>query len=74
MEANEVKPGTWDQRSQALEEFEGGHDDMGGAIAVRGFEFEHDVAFWCARQAFMAQGGPRDVSAEAFEGGALMRA
>ena len=32
MEANEVKPGTWDQRSQALEEFEGGHDDMGGAI------------------------------------------
>ena len=74
MEANEMEPGTRNQGSQALEEFEGRHDDMGGAVAVGGFEFDHDIAFWCAGQAFVAQSGTGDVSAEAFEGGALMRA
>ncbi len=60
MEANEVKPGTGDQGSQALEEFQRRHYDMGGAITIRGFELQDDVAFWCARQAFMAQGGQVD--------------
>jgi len=34
MEANEMEAGTWDQGGQALEEFEGRHDDMGGAVSV----------------------------------------
>ena len=34
MEANEMEPGTWDERGQALEEFQRGHHEMGGAIAI----------------------------------------
>ena len=74
MEANEMEPGTRNQGGQALQEFQGRHDDMRGAIAVRGFEFQDDITFWCASQPFVAQGGTGDVSAEAFEGGALMGA
>ena len=74
MEANEMEAGSRDQGSQALQELQGRHDDMGSAIAVRGFEFQHDVALGCASQAFVSQSGTADVSAEAFEGRALMRA
>ncbi len=69
-----MEAGTRDQGGQTLQEFQGRHDDMRGAIAVGGFEFEHDIAFGSARQAFMAQGGTSDVSTKAFEGRALMRA
>ena len=48
MEANEMEPGTRNQGSQALEEFERCHDDMRGAIAVGGFELQDDVAFLSA--------------------------
>ena len=34
METNEMKPGTRDERGYALQEFQRGHDEMGGAIAV----------------------------------------
>ena len=74
MEANEMEPGTRDQGGQALEEFERCHDDMRGAIAVGGFELQDDVAFLSASQPFVGEGGTGDVTAEAFEGGALMGA
>jgi len=44
MEANEMQPGTWDERREALQEFQRAHHEMGGAIAVRGFELQHDLA------------------------------
>ena len=44
MEANEMESRTRDERGQALEEFQRGHDKMGGAITVRGFELKDDVA------------------------------
>ncbi len=50
-----MESGTGDEGGEALEELEGRHDDMGGAVAVGGFEFQHDVAFWCTRQAFMTR-------------------
>jgi len=53
MEANEMEAGTRDQGSQALQEFQGRHDDMRGAVSVRGFELQDDVAFWCVGQAFI---------------------
>ncbi len=34
MDANEREPGTWDECGQALQEFQRGHHQMGGAIAV----------------------------------------
>ncbi len=68
MEANEMEAGTRDQGSQALQEFQWCHHDMRGAIAVRGFELQDDVAFWFASQPFMAKGGTGDVATEAFEG------
>ena len=74
MEANEMEAGSRDQGGQALQEFQGRHDDMRGAIAVRGFEFQYDLSFWCASQPFVAQGGTSDVATEAFEGRALMGA
>ncbi len=73
MEANEMEPGTRDQGSQALQEFQRCHDDMRGAITVGGFELQHDLALGCASQPFVAQGGTGDVAAEAFEGRPLMR-
>ena len=40
--------------------------------AVRGFELEDDLAGRGAAQAFMAEGGARDVAAQSFECLALM--
>jgi hypothetical protein len=59
--------GTRDERGQALEKFQRGHHEMGGAIAIRGFELEDDRAGWGAAQAFVAQGRARDVATEAFK-------
>ena len=67
MEANEMELGTWDEGGQALQEFQRGHHEVGGAIAVRGFELEDDLAGWCTAQAFVAQGRARDVATELFE-------
>ena len=33
-----MKPRTRNERGQALQEFQRGHDEMGGPIAIRGFE------------------------------------
>ena len=67
MEANEMKPGTRDERREALEEFQRRHDEMGGAIAIRGFELEDDLAGPGAAEPFVAQGRTCDVAAQAFE-------
>ena len=64
MEANEMEAGSRDQGSQALQEFQRRHDDMGGAIAVGGFELQDDVTVWCASQAFVAQGRTGDSKTE----------
>ena len=74
MEANEMEAGTRDQGSQALQEFQRRHHDMRGAIAVRGFELQDDVAVWCTSQPFVAKGGTSDVATEAFEREPLMGA
>ncbi len=73
MEANEMEPRTWDERGQALQEFQRAHHQMGGAIAVRGFELQHDLTGGGAAQPFVAQGRAGDVATEAFEGGALRK-
>ncbi len=74
MKANEMEPGPWDESRQALQEFQGRHDDMRGPIAVWGFELKHDLASRGAAQPFVAEGGTGDVATETFEGGPLMGA
>ncbi len=74
MKAKEMEPRTRDERRQAVQEFQRCHDDVRGAIAVRGFELQDDVAFRCASQPFVAKGGTGDVATEAFERGPLMGA
>ena len=74
MEANEREPGTWDECSQALQEFQWAHHKMGGAIAVRGFELEDDLAGRGATQSCVAEGRARDITTQAFEGVPLMGA
>ncbi len=65
MEANEMEPGAWDEGGHALEEFQRIHDEMSGAIAVRGFELKHDRAGPGAGEPFVAEGRTRDVVAQA---------
>ena len=67
MEANEMEPGTRNKGGEALEEFQRGHHEMGGAIAIRGFELEDDLASPGAAEPFVAEGWTRDVAAEPFE-------
>jgi len=67
METNEMEPGTRDEGREALEEFQRGHDEMGGAIAVRGFQLQHDLTGPGAAEPFVAEGGARDVAAQPFE-------
>ncbi len=67
MEANEMEPGTRDEGGEALQEFQRGHHEVGGAIAVWGFELEDDLAGWGTAQAFVAQGRAPDVATELFE-------
>jgi len=67
MEANGMESGTWDEGGQALQEFQEGHHEVGGPIAVRGFELEDNLAGWGAAQAFVAQGRTRDVATQSFE-------
>ena len=43
--------------ARALQEFQRGHDEMGGPIPVRGFELQDDLAGPGAAQPFVAQGG-----------------
>ncbi|GJL63181.1 MAG: hypothetical protein NPIRA04_18350 [Nitrospirales bacterium] len=62
MEANEMEPGTGDEGGQALQEFQRRHHEMGGAIAVWGFELEDDLTDWRAAQAVVAEGGTGDVA------------
>jgi len=74
MEANEMKPGPRNEGGQALEEFQRGHDEMSGAIGIRGFELKDDLAGSGAAQAFVAQGRARDIPTQAFEFLSLMGA
>ena len=74
MEANEMEPGTRDEGGQALREFQRAHHEMVGAIAVRGFELEDDLAGWGTAQSFVAQGRTRNVAAQTFEGVSLLGA
>ncbi len=72
MEANEMKPRTWDERGQALQELERRYDEMGGPIPIRRFELEDDLAGWRTAQLFVAEGGARDVATETLKGVPLM--
>ena len=45
-----------------MQKFQRGHDEMGRAIAIRGFELKDDLAGRGAAQAFVAEGGARDVA------------
>ncbi len=67
METNEMEPGARDERREALEKFQRGHHQMGGAIAIRGFELEHNLVGRGAAQACVAEGGARNVPTQAFE-------
>ena len=50
------------------------HDDMGGAVAPRAFELQHDLAGAVAGEPLVGNGGAGDVAAQAFKFLALMGA
>jgi hypothetical protein len=49
-----MEPGPRDKCGQTLQEFQRGHHQMGGAIAIRGFELEHHLAGPGAGEPFVA--------------------
>ena len=55
------------ERGQALQEFQWAHHEMGGAIAVRGCQLQHDLAGPGAAEPFVAEGRPRDSAAQPFD-------
>ena len=68
MEANEMKPRTWDESGQALQELERRHDEMGGPFPIRRFELEDDLAGRRTAQPFVAEGRARDVATATLNG------
>ena len=69
-----MQPRTRDQCGQALHELQWRHHDRGGAVAVRTFELQHDLACWIAVEPFVSNRRAGDIAAEAFERLALMGA
>jgi hypothetical protein len=69
-----MKPRMRNERGQALQKFQRGHDERSGAIAIRSFSLEDDLAGRCAAQAFVAQGGTGDAAIQTFEGVPLLGA
>jgi hypothetical protein len=47
---------------------------MGGGVAVRALELQHDLARWIAFEPFIGNGRAGDIAAQAFELLALMGA
>lgn len=74
VKADHVQTRAWDQRGQALHELLRVHHDVGRAVAIRAFEFQHDLALGVAAQAFVGERGAGDVAAQLFELLALIRA
>ena len=72
MKTNKMESGPGHKGGQALQEFQGRHDDMGGPIAIRRFELQDDLAGRGGAQPFVPQGRPSDIATEAFEGRPLM--
>ena len=68
-----MEPGPWDEGGEALEEFQRAHHEMGGPIAIRGFELEDDLAGRGTAQAFVAEGRTCDVATQPFEFLSLLR-
>lgn len=67
VKADQVKPRARDQRGQALHELLRLHDGVGRAVAIRAFQFQHDLALGVAAQAFVGERGTGDVPAQLFE-------
>jgi len=64
MEANEIEPWAGDEHSQALQELQRRHHDMGRAVLVGGFELQYDIAGAVTLESFIGAGGAGDVAAQ----------
>ncbi len=60
METNEIEPGTWHEGGQALHKFQWRHHDVGGAVLVRAFELQYDIAGAVEFKPFIGDGGVCD--------------
>ena len=58
--------------ARTLQAFQRAHDQMGGAIAIRGFELEDDFVGQDTAQPLVLQGRTGDVAAQPFEGVPLL--
>ena len=65
METNEMEPRPRNQGRQPLQEFQGSHHDMGGAIAIRRFQLKNNLTGGRAAQSFVTMSWTRDIPTEA---------
>ena len=62
MKAKEMAPWTRDERRETLAAFQRGHDEMDGAIAIRGFAWQDDLTGPGAAEPFVPESGAGDVA------------
>ena len=67
METYQIEPRPWHEGVQALHEFERGHDDVSGAVPVRTFELQYDIAGAVEFEPFVGDGGAYNVAAQLLE-------
>ncbi len=65
--SSQIGPGSRYQRCQPGEKVLGSEQNMSGAIAERVLEFVAHLAGCVGRQPLQTDGGPRDVTTQAFE-------
>ena len=65
MEANQMQPGSRHQGGKALHKLQGRHDDVGGAVAPRALELQHDLAGAIALEPLVGNGRAGDIAAQA---------
>jgi len=67
-----MQPRTGDECGEVLHEFQGFHDDLGGAISVRCLQREHHLPGLIECKTLVGNRRPGDVATQMFELMALM--
>ena len=72
MVEQQVHPGTGDEGGQLLEELDRLEEEVGGAIAPDGLEFDEDAAVGAEAETVLGERGAEEIAAELLEAGAIV--
>ena len=74
VEADQMPPGTGNERGEPLQEFQRRHHDVSSPVLIRALELQHDLAGAVALEPFVGNGRAGDIAAQVFEFLALIGA